>query len=148
MPGINKTRSAFIRYPKKIKSFLLFTAIIEALTGISLIVIPSAVIYLLLGLSISGPAPTIAAMLAGIGVSCIAIICWLLKDKDPGRSVMKMVIFYNGAVPILMLYGVIEYGLNSPGLWLVSGFHFIQAVRGFLILRNGQKKLTAGVREK
>jgi len=140
MSGIVRNRSAFIRNPTKIKSFLRFTAVIEGLTGISLMLVPGLVIHLLLGLSLSGPAATITTILAGIGVSSIALICWLLRAKDATRSVMKMVLFYNGAVLFLLLYGAVIYGLNSPGLWLASGFHFIQAVRGIRLLRFERKK--------
>jgi hypothetical protein len=144
MSGIIKNRSVFIRNPNKIKSFLRFTAVIEAITGISLMLVPGLVIHLLLGLSLNGPAATIVTILAGIAVSSVALVCWLLRDKDSARAIMKMVLFYNSAVLLLLLYGAVVYGLNSPGLWLASGFHFIQAIRGIWLMRVGRKKWNTG----
>ena len=135
MAVMNRKRSAFLRYPQKMKSFLMFTAIVEGLTGLALMGFPSRVVMLLLGSALIGPASFIVSIIAGAAIFSLAIICWLLKENRDASPVIKMLTFYNLSVSIIFLLGVFNYGLNSAVLWLVTGFHLFQAVRGIIIIQ-------------
>jgi hypothetical protein len=135
MVVMNRKRSAFLRYPQKMKSFLVFTAIVEGLTGLALMGFPSRVVMLLLGSALIGPASFIVSIIAGAAIFSVAIICWLFRENRDASPVIKMLTFYNLSVSIIFLLGVFNYGLNGAVLWLVTGFHLFQAVRGIIIIQ-------------
>ena len=142
MQVMNRKRSAFIRYPKKIKTFLTFTAIVEGFTGLALMCFPSRVVMLLLSSPLVGPASVIASIIAGAAIFSLAIICWLLKENRDALPLIIMLTFYNLSVTFIFLLGVFAYGFNGAVLWLVAGFHLFQAVRGIIIFQ--KKKALQG----
>ena len=99
------------------KGLLVFAAIIEAATGVALILVPSLVGQLLLGIELSG----VIVRVAGIALIALAVACW------PGPPMLGMLI-YNVAVTLYLAY--VGFSAESRGvlLWPVVVLHGIMTV--------------------
>jgi hypothetical protein len=119
------------------KTFLTYTAIIEAITGLALIAVPSRAALLLLQTDLSGSLELILAMVGGAAIFSLALGSWLARANAAAVTIVKMLIFYNFAVASILLYGALGLGFNGPALWVVIIFHYFQTI---LSLRIIQKK--------
>jgi predicted membrane-bound spermidine synthase len=110
------------------KKFLTLTAILEGFTGIALIAIPNSIVLFLLGKPTNGTGGMITAMLTGVAILSLAVICWLLRDTSSQQKLIKGMLFYNCAIISVALYGVLSFVLTGLGLWLMilshAGFSF------------------------
>jgi quinol-cytochrome oxidoreductase complex cytochrome b subunit len=92
------------------KALLLITAVIEAATGVSLVVVPSTFAQVLLGAPLEAPAAVTVAGVAGAALLALAIACWLAASDARSGSAQGMVsamLIYNlGAAVILGLAGI------------------------------------------
>jgi len=93
------------------KGLLVFAAIIEAATGVALILVPSLVGQLLLGI----------VRVAGIALIALAVACW------PGPAMFGMLI-YNAAVALYLAYVGISGESSGVLLWPVVVLHGIMTV--------------------
>ncbi len=110
------------------KGLLVFAAIIEASTGVSLLVVPSLVGHLLLGIELTG----VIVGVAGIALIALAVACW------PGPPILGMLI-YNAAVALYFAY--VGFSSESSGvlLWPVVILH---AVLSVLLIRAMTRAIT------
>ncbi len=99
------------------KGLLVFAAIIEAATGVALILVPSLVGQLLLGIELTG----VIVPVAGIALIALAIACW------PGPAMLGMLI-YNAAVTLYLAYVGISGESSGVLLWPVVLLHGIMTV--------------------
>ena len=102
------------------KGLVVFSAIIEAATGVALILAPSLIGQLLLGIELTG----VIVPVAGIALTALAIACW------PGPAMLGMLI-YNAAVALYLAYVGISGESSGVLLWPVVVLHGIMTV--FLI---------------
>ena len=110
------------------KSFLTYSAIIEALTGLGLLIVPSKVVLILLESELNGPLEIILSMVAGAAIFSLALICWFSRLQTAPLTAVRGMLFYNFAVASILLYGVWGLGFKGFALWLVIIFHFVQTV--------------------
>ena len=110
------------------KSFLTYSAIIEALTGLGLLIVPSKVVLILLETELNAPLDIILSMVAGAAIFSLALICWFFRLQTASLISVKGMLFYNVAVASVLLYGAWGLGFKGFALWLVIVFHFIQTV--------------------
>jgi hypothetical protein len=110
------------------KSFLTYTAIIEALTGLGLIIIPSKVVLILLETELNGSLEVILSMVAGAAIFSLALACWFFRLRSGVSITIRAMLFYNFAVASILLYGALGLGFKGAVLWLVIIFHFFQSV--------------------
>jgi hypothetical protein len=118
------------------KSFFIYTAIIEALTGLGLIVEPATVARLLLGAELSGELAVVLAMLAGVAIFSIALLSWLSRLNTVARVSLMVLLFYNIAVSFILVYASLRFGYNGIPLYVVIAFHLYQSVLGVVLLKN------------
>jgi hypothetical protein len=99
------------------RGLLVFAAIIEAATGVALILVPSLVGQLLLGIELTG----VIVRVAGIALIALAVACW------PGPPLLGMLI-YNAAVALYLAY--VGFSGESSGvlLWPVVILHAVMTV--------------------
>ena len=102
------------------KGLLVFAAIIEAATGVALILAPSLIGQLLLGIELTG----VIVRVAGIALIALGVACW------PGSPLFGMLI-YNAAVTVYLTYVGISGNSSGVLLWPVVVLHGIMTV--FLI---------------
>jgi len=110
------------------KSFLAYTAIIEALTGLGLLIFPSRVVRILLETELNGSLEIILSMVAGAAICSLALNCWFSRQHAAALIAVRAMLFYNFAVASILLYGAWGLGFKGFALWLVIIFHFIQTV--------------------
>jgi hypothetical protein len=112
----------------KLKLFLTYTAIIEGVTGIFLVIMPSRFILLLFKMQPNGGGDIILIMIAGVAILSLAILCWLFKDQERARPVVFMLLFYNVLVTAVVVYGTVKYLFNGSGLLAIICFHLFQSI--------------------
>jgi len=99
------------------KRLLTTTAILEVLTGIGLIAVPSLTVKLLVGSPIDGAESLIVARIAGAALVSLAIACWFSRNNAAASGVVKALLFYDIAAAAVLLHGAIGYKLSGVGLW-------------------------------
>jgi hypothetical protein len=110
------------------KGLLVFAAIIEAATGVALILVPSLVGHLLLGIELSG----VIVRVAGIALIALAVACW------PGPPMLGMLI-YNAAVALYLTYVGFSGDASGVLLWPVVILHAVMTV---LLIRAMTREIT------
>src|SRR6266481_8430151 len=112
------------------KRFLTLTAIIEAATGLALIVLPAIVVRLLLGAEISGASLTLGRV-AGAALLALGVACWLAQydaQSYAARGLVSAMVLYNlGAVVILGGAGIRSQPVGIA-LWPAVVLHAAMAV--------------------
>jgi len=100
------------------KQSLGLTAIIEAATGLALIIAPSLVGRLLFGAEFTGVANP-AARVTGIALLALGVGCW------PGSTALCGMLTYSALVTLYLLYLAIRGEWVGPLLWPVVVLHGI-----------------------
>ena len=73
------------------KSLLTITAIVEAATGLGLVVLPSVVVQLLLGSPLHAPAAVMLGRVAGAALLALGVACWLARADAQSRAARGLV---------------------------------------------------------
>jgi hypothetical protein len=122
---------------------LTLTAIIEAPTGLALLVVPSIVVRLLLGSPLETSAAATLGRVAGAALLALGVACWLARDDADSRAarglVGAMVLYNVGAVLIL---GVVGIGSQHVGLvlWPAVALHAAMTVWCLVKLMSGNRE--------
>ena len=99
------------------KNVLTLAAVLEAATGLGLIVVPALVGRLLLGEDLTGVAIPVARVL-GIALIALSIACW------PGTPLVGMMT-YSVSVTLYLAYVGFAGGMSGMLLWPAVGLHII-----------------------
>ena len=99
------------------KNALIVTAVLEAATGLALLIVPALVGQLLFGEALTGVAIP-AARVAGIALIAIAVACW------QGSPLIGMWA-YSAAVTLYLAYVGFAGGLTGVLLWPAVVLHAI-----------------------
>jgi hypothetical protein len=98
---------------------LQITAIIEGLTGLGLIAVPSLIVHLLLNTHISGAAVPLGRV-AGVALLSLGVACWYASQDVPSRAargvVSAMTVYNVGAVLVLGAAGLQMQSVGNA-LW-------------------------------
>ena len=97
---------------------LAVAAIAEAVTGLALLVVPSLVGRLLLGVELTGVAIPLARV-TGIALIALAVACW------PGRTALCGMLTYNSLATIYFLYLGLGGHWTGKLLWPAVGVHAV-----------------------
>jgi len=110
---------------------LLLTAIVEAGTGVALLIVPALVIAILLGLEQPAPealfiARVTGAALLAFGVSCVGSRG---ESRDPARLWLLLgVLIYDVGAATLLLYAGLTSATVGIGLWPAVVLHLALAL--------------------
>src|SRR6476660_5722888 len=121
------------------KKVLTFAAVLEAATGVALLIVPSLVGRLLFGEEFTGIVIPVARVL-GIALLALGVSCW------PGSTALCGMLTYSAFVTLYLLSLTIRGEWVGPLLWPVVALHGILTVllaRGMVSIANA--KLTNGV---
>jgi hypothetical protein len=113
------------------KSLLAATALIEAATGLALMILPSAVAMLLLGASLDTPAALTVGRVAGAALLALGVACWLARHDEESRSGVGLIVgmlLYNSAAVLILTVAGIGSGLVGIALWPAVVLHAAMAV--------------------
>jgi len=98
------------------KKVLTLAAVVEAATGLALIIVPSLVGRLLFGTEFTGVANP-AARVTGIALLALGVGCW------PGSTAFCGMLTYSALVTLYLLYLGIRGEWVGPLLWPVVVIH-------------------------
>jgi len=108
------------------KFLLIIAAVIEALAGVALLLIPTVAVSALLGAPLDTPTGLVAGRIAGAALVALAIACWQARDGErgsPATGVIEAMSFYNFAAAIVLVYAGTRLDLRSPLLWPAIVLH-------------------------
>ena len=117
---------------------LIVTAVIEAGTGLALVVSPSALVSMLLGAALDTPTGLAVGRVAGAAVLSLGAACWLARKDEQSRAATGLIaamLLYNTAVVALLSFAGIGSGLDGIGLWPAVVLHTAMAVWCLACLR-------------
>jgi hypothetical protein len=119
------------------KIFLTYTAIIEALSGVFLIIMPSNSVMFFFGEKLNSSAGIIFSMWAGAAIFSIAILLWQWRNRNFSPLIFLPLFLYNFLLSLIVIYGAKNNTIHGTGLWIVLIFHSIQTVicAGILLKR-------------
>jgi hypothetical protein len=98
------------------KKVLTLAAVVEAATGLALIIVPSLIGRLLFGAEFTGVANP-AACVTGIALLALGVGCW------PGSTAFCGMLTYSALVMLYLLYLAIRGEWVGPLLWPVVVIH-------------------------
>ena len=116
------------------RKVLIFAAVSEAVAGLALLIVPSVVGQVLLGVELTGIAMTVARV-AGIALIALGIACW------PGTPLVGMLI-YSVAIALYLTYCGFVGGLIGILLWPAVVLHLIVTVLLIRVLTRGKEMKT------
>ena len=128
--------------PNTMNERLLFksSAIVEALTGLALLVAPLFVIDLLLGDGLGATGVAVARVL-GIGLLSIGVAAWESQGQEIRLAPRTGLCLYNIGIAVLLAILGTTGGMHAPLLWPVAGLHgLIGAVMLWVIFPRLQDK--------
>ena|SRR5688572_2579152 len=99
------------------KLLLTISALVEGATGLSLAIVPSFIVYILLGSSLIDPTAILISRLAGAALITIAIACWLSVNEGQHAIMIKAMLCYNIFSTVILVYAVLVEKLSGPALW-------------------------------
>jgi hypothetical protein len=103
------------------KKVLTFAAVLEAATGVALLIVPSLVGRLLFGEEFTGIVIPVARVL-GIALLALGVSCW------PGSTALCGMLTYSALATLYLLYLAIRGEWVGPLLWPVVALHGILTV--------------------
>jgi hypothetical protein len=108
------------------KALFSLTGVLEAATGLGLLVAPSAVVTLLLGAPLDTPASMTVSRVAGVALLALGVACWFARDDTAGRAangLLAAMLLYNIAVVAVLLLAWGSLGLLGIAFWPVVLAH-------------------------
>ena len=127
------------------KLLLIFSAVVEAATGLALLVMPTVAVSMLLGVPLDTPAGLVAGRIAGAALVALAIACWQVRSGErgsPATGVVEAMLFYNFAAAMVLVYAGIRLELRSALLWPAIVLHLCLGVCCVLNLWFTRRKLS------
>jgi hypothetical protein len=114
----------------KAQTLLVYTAVLEVLTGIGLLLAPALLIRILLGAELSDPVAFTIARVGGSAIVAIGIMCWLARKDQQSislRALTSGLLVYNIAVFATLAYSAVSYK-TTPALIVALIVHFALAI--------------------
>jgi len=112
------------------KILLIVTAVLEAATGLALVLSPSMPASLLLGASLDTPG-LVVARVAGAALLALAAACWLERNDPQSRAatgLIAAILLYNLAAVAVLVHAGLGLGLSGIGLWPAVVLHAVLGV--------------------
>jgi hypothetical protein len=112
-------------------TLLVATALVEGVTGMALVALPSSLATLLLGASLDAPAALTLARVAGVALVALALTCWLTRQGGPShaaRGLVAALALYHTGVAIVLAYAGIGLARSGVVLWPTVLFHAAMTV--------------------
>jgi hypothetical protein len=113
---------------------LIFAALGETVTGLSLLAVPAIPLKLLIGLEQASPETVFVARVAGAALLAIGVGCWLGRSDKLGpaqHGLIGSVLVYSAVVAGLLVYAALVLNLVGIVLWpavAVHGLLFVACV--------------------
>ncbi len=125
----------------KTQTLLVFTAVLELLTGVGLLLAPALLIHILLGAEISDPVVFTITRVGGSAIVSLAVVCWLARkdQQSPGsKALVSGLLVYNIVVFATLAYSAFSYK-TTPALIAALIVHGLLAIACFNSLQKFKK---------
>ena len=112
------------------KLLLIVTAAIELGAGLTLLVLPSAMVWFLVGSTVDAPAAQTVARVGGAALIVLGIACYIASGDAISRAAWGLgvaMLFYNVAVVAILQYAYFAIGMRGAALWLAVFLHAAMA---------------------
>jgi hypothetical protein len=132
------------------KLLLIISAVLEAATGLALLVMPAAAVSMLLGVPLDTPTGLVAGRIAGAALAALAVACWQARNGErgsPATGVVEAMLFYNFAATAVLVYAGIRLELRSALLWPAIVLHLGLGVWCLLNLWFTRRKLSKAYKD-
>jgi hypothetical protein len=118
-------------------------SVIVGLIGGAFVVFPSPAISLLFGSAILPQSNTLAARATGAVLLLFAFTCWGWGNRDRSQMnyLASVMLFYDVAMALAMIYTRFERGLTGTATWPFIAVHFGLAAWCFVNLVNRPRTL-------
>lgn len=113
------------------KTLLIVSAWLEAVTGVALVASPALPVWLLVGAALDTPAGLVVARVAGAALLSLGLACWLVRDDGRGgaaRGLVAAMLLYNVAAVVVLLHARLILNLSGIGLWPAVFLHLALSV--------------------
>ena len=110
----------------RMKNLFVVTALLEAITGVALIVSPGPPVSLLVGAALDTPGGLIVARVAGAALLALGLACWLARDDGRSRAargLVRAILLYDAATAAVLVYAGLGLKLSAAGLWPAVVLH-------------------------
>jgi hypothetical protein len=108
------------------KWLLMVTAVVEAGTGLCLLVLPAVPITLLLGLTRAAPEALLVGRVAGAALLCIGVASWLARKdrRAPAQlGLLTGILLYDVAAAVLLVFAAVALNMVGLALWPAVMLH-------------------------
>ena len=108
------------------RNLLTATMLAEAPLGIMMLLSPSIISGLLLGVPLDAPAAIIVGRVAGAALLALGVACWLARDDDSSRSARGLIaalLLYNCATIAILMHAGAVIGIAGVLLWPAVALH-------------------------
>lgn len=113
------------------KKLLIVSALLEAATGLALMVAPAPPVMLLAGAALDTTGGLIVARVAGAALLALGLGCWLARNdaRSPAaRGLVAAMLLYNVAAVSVLVYAGLGLKLSAVGLWPAVVLHLTLAI--------------------
>ena len=127
------------------KLLLIIAAVIEAVAGLALLLIPTVAVSALLGAALNTATGLVAGRIAGAALVALAIACWQVRNSERGNSVTGVVeamSFYNFAGAMVLVYAGTRLDLRSALLWPAIVLHLALGAWCVVTLSFSRRKIS------
>jgi len=124
------------------KRFLTLTAIIEAATGLGLILVPAMVVRLLLGAEISGASIPLGRV-TGVALLALGVACWFARSEVQNRAARGLpsaMMLYNVGVILILGAAGLQSRPVGIALWPAVILHAAMSVWCVASLRSNPSR--------
>jgi len=126
------------------KLLLIIAAVIEAVAGVALLLMPAVAVSGLLGAALDTATGLVAARIAGAALIALAVACWQARNGERGSAatgVIEAMSFYNFAAAMALVYAGIRLDLHSALLWPAIVLHLVLGAWCVVTLRFSPKNI-------
>lgn len=113
------------------KHLITFTAIIEILTGVALLIVPAVVVKLLLGAEISGAGIPLGRI-TGVALLALGVGCWLARGSNAhdlaAKGLVTAMLLYNLGVAVVLAMAGIHLQPVGIALWPAVLLHAVMGI--------------------
>jgi len=123
-------------YARNRKLFLSVTALVEAATGLCLLILPALLFAVLLGLDPATADAIFVGRLAGAALLAIGVASWMARidERTPAQlGLLTGILVYNVAATLLLAYAGAVLKMVGVLLWPAVALHAVLAIWCFRV---------------
>jgi len=122
-----------------VRTLLLVKFVVEVLAGLTFLIFPSTLFFILLGVPLDASGAYAFRMFGG-AIFAIGVACWLAREDSAStaaRGLIAATAFYDFVFVAILLAARFVGGLSALALWPTVVFHLGLAFSSLFCLRQG-----------